>query len=112
MLINMLLPSVTIKNNDKEGGAPVAILKAQASGLPVISSYHADIPEVVVDGKSALLAPERDVETLAKHLWYLVKHPDVWGTMGRAGREREHVEQEYDVMVQVGKLEEIYGKLV
>ena len=110
MLINMLLPSVTIKNNDKEGGAPVAILEAQASGLPVISSYHADIPEVVVDGKSALLAPERDVETLAKHLEYLVKHPDVWGTMGRAGRE--HVEQEYDVMVQVGKLEEIYGKLV
>lgn len=44
MLINMLLPSVTIKNNDKEGGAPVAILEAQATGLPVVSSYHADIP--------------------------------------------------------------------
>ena len=45
--------------NNTEGGAPVAILEAQATGLPVISSYHADIPEVVVDGKSALLAPER-----------------------------------------------------
>jgi hypothetical protein len=29
--------------------------------------------------------------------------------MGRAGRE--HVEQEYDVMVQVGKLEKIYDGL-
>ena len=57
-----------VNNGDTEAGAPVAILEAQATGLPVISSYHADIPEVVVDGKSALLAPERDAETLAKHL--------------------------------------------
>ena len=90
--------------------ARMVILEAQASGLPAISSYHADIPEVVVDGKSALFAPERDVKTLAKHLEYLVEHPDVWGAMGRAGRE--HVEQEYDVMVQVGKLEKIYDELV
>ena len=65
---------------------------------------------VLVDEKSALFAPERDVETLAKHLEYLVEHPDVWEEMGRAGQE--HVEQEYDVMVQVGKLEEIYDELV
>ena len=103
-------PSVTAKNGDTEGGAPVAIIEAQATGLPIISSYHTDIPEVVVDGKSALLAPERDVGTLAKHLEYLVENPDVWEVMGRAGRE--HVEQEYDVMVQVGKLEGIYAKFV
>ena len=59
---------------------------------------------MVVD-KSALLAPEKDVGMLAKHLEYLVEHPDMWERMGGAGRE--HVEQEYDVMVQVGKLEKI-----
>ena len=37
---------------------------------------------MVVDGKSALLAPERDVKILAKHLEYLVGHPDVWGCDG------------------------------
>lgn len=105
-----MLPSITAQNGDTEGGAPVSIIEAQATGLPVISSYHADIPEVVVDGKSALLAPERDVEILAKHLEYLVEHPDVWGRMGRTGRE--HVEKEYDVMAQVGKLEIIYDSLV
>lgn len=105
-----MLPSVTAENGDTEGGAPVAILEAQATGLPVISSYHADIPEVVVDGKSALLAPEKDVETLAKHLENLVGHPNVWGAMGRAGRK--HVEEGYDVMVQVGKLENIYDRLL
>jgi len=104
-----MLPSITAQNGDTEGGAPVAILEAQATGLPVISSYHADIPEVVVDGKSSLLASERDVETLAKHLEYLVEHSEVWVSMGQAGRE--HVEQEYDVMVQGKKLETIYDKL-
>ena len=65
---------------------------------------------MVIDGKSALLAPERDVGPLAKHLEYLVEHPEVWKEMGRA--RREHVEQEYDVMVQVGKLERIYDELI
>ncbi len=101
-----MLPSITAQNGDTEGGAPVAILEAQATGLPVISSYHADIPEVVVDGKSALLAPEKDVPTLAKHLEYLIEHPDLWDPMGRAGRE--HVEKKYDLTTQIERLEKIY----
>ena len=47
---------------------------------------------------------------LTKHLEYLVEHPDVWERMGRAGRE--HVEQEYDVRVQVGELEMTYAKFM
>jgi colanic acid/amylovoran biosynthesis glycosyltransferase len=104
-----MLPSITAQDGDTEGGAPVSIIEAEASGLPVISSYHADIPEVVVDGKSALLAPEKDVETLAKHLEYLVENPDVWIKMGQAGRK--HVEEEYDLIAQVDKLEKIYDTL-
>lgn len=76
--------------------------------MPVISSCHADILEVVVDGKSALLTPEKDVEMLAKHLEYLVEHPEVWVSIGRAGRG--HAEQEYDLKVQVEKLENIYDE--
>ncbi|MDO8727142.1 MAG: glycosyltransferase [Candidatus Methanoperedens sp.] len=104
-----MLPSITAQDGDTEGGAPVAIIEAQATGLPVISSYHADIPEVVVDGKSALLAPEKDVDMLTKHLEYLVDHPDLWEKMGRTGRE--YVEKEYDLIVQVEKLEKIYDIL-
>lgn len=104
-----MLPSITAKDGDTEGGAPVAIIEAQAIGLPVISSYHADIPEVVVNGKSALLAPEKDVENLTKHLEYLVEHPNIWDVMGRAGRK--HIEMGYDLTVQGEKLEAIYDKI-
>ena len=34
----------TFSYNNTEGGTPVAILEAQATGLLVISSYHANIP--------------------------------------------------------------------
>ncbi|WP_144414023.1 colanic acid biosynthesis glycosyltransferase WcaL [Methanosarcina barkeri] len=38
----------------------------------------------------------------------MVEHPEVWVLMGQAGRE--HVEQEYDLVVQVEKLENIYNE--
>jgi colanic acid/amylovoran biosynthesis glycosyltransferase len=79
-----------------------------ASGMPIISTYHCDIPEVVVDGESGLLVPERDVDALAERLEYLVNHPEKWEEMGRAGRQ--HIEAEYDVRKQVPKLEKLYAK--
>jgi len=39
-------------------------MEAQATGMPTVSTFHADTPEVVVPGESALLSPERDVDGL------------------------------------------------
>jgi colanic acid/amylovoran biosynthesis glycosyltransferase len=101
-----LSPSVTARDGDGEGGAPVSILEAEATGMPVVASSHADIPEVVVDGESALLSPERDVDGLAKHLERLVTEPPMWESMGRHGRA--HIERHHDARVQAARLEDIY----
>ena len=105
-----LSPSMTAEDGDSEGGCPVSITEAQATGMPVVSTFRADIPEVVVDGQTGLLSPERDVEALAANLEYLVTHPDRWPEMGRRARER--IEQEYNVKVQARRLEEHYSALV
>src|SRR5699024_6051679 len=42
-----LAPSVEAQNGDNEGGAPVTIIEAGATGMPIIGSRHCDIPEVV-----------------------------------------------------------------
>ncbi len=105
-----LSPSVTASDGDSEGGYPVSITEALATGMPVISTYHADISEVVVDGKSGLLSPERDIEALAANLDYLVTHSEVWEDMGLRGRD--HVAREYNVKVQVRRLEDIYSALL
>ena len=99
-------PSVTAADGDTEGGAPVTIIEAQATGLPVLSTTHADIPEVTRPGLSARLVAERDVDALEAQLAWLVEHPEAWAGMGRAGRA--HVEAEFDSRVLGARLEAHY----
>ncbi|HHT9114695.1 MAG TPA: glycosyltransferase [Candidatus Wunengus sp. YC65] len=103
-------PSVTAQNGDSEGGAPTTLLEAQAAGVPVLSTYHADIPEIVVNGKSGFLVPERDARALAERLEYLIDHPEEWSTMGREGRR--HVEMNYNICKETENLENIYDSLI
>jgi colanic acid/amylovoran biosynthesis glycosyltransferase len=106
----LLQTSITAHNGDGEGGAPVILLDAQASGMPVVGTRHGDIPEYIRDGESGLLAAERDVEGLAERIGALVDAPEGWAAMGRAGRC--HVEDRYGAAQQVAELESIYDALV
>lgn len=105
-----LHPSVTAKDGDSEGGAPTVILEAQAMGIPVISSYHADIPNVVVPGQSALLSAERDVEGIAANLLLLLEDQSLWAKMGQAGRD--FVQTRHDIKKEVVLLEDKYAGLL
>jgi len=100
-----VLPSVTASNGDREGQALV-IQEAQAMGLPIVSTLHNGIPEGVVDGKSGYLVPEKNVDSLAERLEYLIEHPEIWPEMGRAGRK--FVEEKYDIRNLNQQLEKIY----
>lgn len=104
-----LHPSITASDGDTEGGAPVSILEAQASGLPVIATQHADIPEVTCPD-SAELVPERDIDALAAALARVALQPQRWAAMGEAGRR--HVEAEYDARQQGLRLEALYESLI
>jgi len=99
-------PSVTGPDGDSEGGAPTTLLEAQATGAPILTSRHADIPEVVREGQSALLSDENDPEGLAENMVDLASHPERWRSMGRAGRE--HVERQHDVRRLATRLEHLY----
>jgi len=105
-----LQPSVTAADGDAEGGAPVCLIEMSASGMPVVASRHCDIPEVIVDGASGFLVPERDVDALAERLLYLADRRETWEDMARAGRT--HVEEEYDAALQVQRLEGVYRSLL
>lgn len=103
-------PSVTSRDGDSEGGAPTTLLEAQASGVPVLATYHADIPEVVLDGHSGYLSPERNVDALAHRLRDLISQAGNWAEMGRAGRR--HIEQNYDAFKETTRLERLYSMLL
>jgi colanic acid/amylovoran biosynthesis glycosyltransferase len=89
-----VLPSITAIDGDQEG-VPVSLMEAQASGLPVLSTRHSGIPELVVDGETGILVPERDTEALAAGLLRLIEHPQEWSRMGREGRKT--VEKRFNI---------------
>lgn len=104
-----LSPSVTASSGDTEGGAPVTLIEMSASGMPIVSTTHCDIPSVVKHGETGLLAPERDVEALVDHLNHLINHPEIWPEMAQAARR--HVEEEYNAPIQGQRLGALYRKI-
>ena len=101
-----LSPSVTARDGDTEGGAPVSLIEMAATGMPIVSTTHCDIPEVIKPGITGLLAPEKDVEGLVNHLRWYINHAAEWGSMLDAGRK--HIETNYDAKLQGQKLAAIY----
>jgi colanic acid/amylovoran biosynthesis glycosyltransferase len=87
-------PSVVAEDGDMEG-VPVSIMEAMASRLPVVSTLHSGIPELVHDGISGLLVPERDPAGLARALARLTDDAGLRRRMGMAGRHV--VERGYDL---------------
>jgi colanic acid/amylovoran biosynthesis glycosyltransferase len=104
-----LAPSVTADNGDQD--APVNSLKeAMAMGLPVIGTEHGGIPELIEDGVSGFLVPERNTDAIAQKLCYLIEHPEIWSQITQAGRSQ--VEEKYDIEKLNDELVEIYQMLL
>jgi len=76
-------------------GVPVVLMEAMASGLPVVTTRIAGIPELVEHGVSGLLVPPGDVEALAAALTGLLADPARRARMGAAGRAT--VAAEFDI---------------
>ncbi len=104
----LLAPSVTAANGEQEG-IPNVVKEAMAMGIPVVSTFHSGIPELVDDGVSGYLAPERDADVLAECLAKLIDCPDRWPEMGRAGRKK--VEEEFDMDKLNDRLIELYNSI-
>lgn len=105
-----LSPSVTATNGDTEGGAPVSIIEMMATGMPVVSTFHCDIPNVVVHETTGFLAPERDVDGLVVQLRRAFCSEANWSILGAAARRR--VETEFDAQRQGPRLMERYQEAV
>lgn len=105
-----LSPSVTASDGDTEGGAPVVLTEMTATGIPVVSTSHCDIPNVIQHNKNGLLAEERDADQLAAHLRYLIENPQLWESMGKNGRQM--AVNNFDVFKQGQRLYDLYSAVI
>lgn len=96
--------SVTAENGDMEG-TPNSVLEASASGLPVVSTIHAGIPEAVIHETTGLLCDERDCDAMQSNMMELALNPEKAASMGKEGRK--HIQRYYDSKTQLAKLSAI-----
>jgi colanic acid/amylovoran biosynthesis glycosyltransferase len=105
-----LSPSITASDGDTEGGAPVTLAEMMATGMPVVSTNHCDIPEIVRYGIDDWLADERDVEGLTRRIRWLIENPEKWRRMLDIGRK--HIEVNFNASRQGQQLKGIYQSLL
>jgi colanic acid/amylovoran biosynthesis glycosyltransferase len=105
----LVAPCVTAETGNQEG-IPNVLKEAMAMGIPVLSTRHSGIPELVEHHVSGLLVAERDSEALAASLAYLMDHPEEWPAMGRAGRQR--VEAKFNIEKLNKELIDLYRHVI
>jgi colanic acid/amylovoran biosynthesis glycosyltransferase len=105
----LLAPSLTSSKGDQEG-IPGVIMEAFATGLPVVSTDHAGIPELVQHGASGFLVAEKNVDALVEKLAILIQEPQLRYSMGRTGRN--FVEEHYNIETLNDRLVEVYQQLL
>jgi len=93
-----LHPSVTASSGDSEGGSPVVITEMAASGMPVVATYHCDIPQVVIHGQTGILVEERNIQQICSALLQLTSDIALRHQLGF--NAREHIDRNYSLQQQ------------
>lgn len=104
----LLAPSVVAADGNRESGL-IVVKEASASHVVPIGTYHGGIPEIIDDGETGFLVPERDVGAMAERLTRLARDPAL--RMRLAAAARAKMEREYDNRDRVAALESIYDSI-
>ena len=102
-------PSIVASNGDKEG-IPGTIVEAMATGLPVISTYHAGIPYVVRHMETGLLVNEWDINTLVEYICMLAEDANLRKQIGQ--KAQQYALDELDLKKKEIELERIYDFVI
>lgn len=100
--------SVTAKNGDKEG-TPVVILEASAAGLPIVSTFHAGIPDTVIHEETGFLVEENDWKSMARYMQELLLDKELYQNMSIKGKE--FVRSHFSMKAHLEVIQNIIDKL-
>ena len=89
---------------------PFAILEAQATALPVISTKVGGIPEFLVDNKNGFLIDAGDQTQLTQKTLTLLQDPELAEEMGRQGRKL--IEEQLAWCLITKQVTDLYHKLL
>jgi glycosyltransferase involved in cell wall biosynthesis len=91
-------------------GLSNAVMEAMLAEKPVVATHIPGNDELVVDGKTGILVPPRDTDSLASAIINILGNPEEGKKMGINGRKR--VKKYFSIDETVRKTEELYENLV
>jgi glycosyltransferase involved in cell wall biosynthesis len=96
--------------SSRQEGLPMAILEGMASGLSLVATAVGEVPTVVADGKTGLLVPPGDVDSLAEGILSLLRDPEMRARFGAAAKQR--VEDEYSASRMTADYLRVYAEAI
>ncbi len=102
-----VLPCITASNGDMDG-VPVSLMEAMCMEIATVSTKVSGIPELIEDGESGLLVPEKDAVALADALQRLLEDEALRARLGRNGRQK--IRHEFDVDANAAQLALLFEK--
>lgn len=97
-------------NASRFEGASLAILEYMALGRPIVATAVGGTPELLDGGRSGRLVAPGDERALAAEIVALLRDRDAAAALGRRAALRQR--REYDLGVQVERLDALYGELL
>jgi colanic acid/amylovoran biosynthesis glycosyltransferase len=79
-------------------------------GLISIGTFHAGTPELIEDGVTGFLVPEKKISTLADVIEYAIERPERWEAIARAARKK--IEDEFETKKSIEELQELFYQLI
>jgi hypothetical protein len=83
----MRCSDIAVLSSESES-APLTLLEAMSSGLPMVATSVGGIPEIVESGVDGVIVPPKHPEVLAEAIIPLVRDPELRKRIGQNAREK------------------------
>jgi glycosyltransferase involved in cell wall biosynthesis len=104
----LCLPCRRTPSGDQDA-APLVLIEAMASGVPVISARIAGVPEMIDHGENGLIVEPEDTVALAGALKELLSSPELRTRFARAARAK--AEQRFSLKTNVGRVRDLMSRM-
>ena len=110
-IVNLFAIGILMTDSSVHGeGISNAIIEYMALGKPVIATDTGGTTELVVEGVTGIISPQRDSRKLAENILYLLNHQGVAEQMGKNGKDR--IEKNFSIDEMTKKFIELYANLL
>lgn len=105
----VLAAPCVVGSDGNRDGLPTVLVEAMALGVPVVATTVTGIPELVEDGVTGLLVPERDPDALADAIGRILGDPALAAAL--VHRARRRVEERFDLHANVSRLRRLFEEV-